>query len=103
MLICFLTLGLDTDASDDEIRKRYLELIRRHTPEKDPARFQVIADAYEKIKDRRTRIVHQVLGGMAISDPDPYLLALFRAARPEKRSPGLRELLSDAGLQERSF
>ncbi len=45
MLIHFLTLGLPTDAGDRQIREKYLELVRIHTPEKDPAGFRRINEA----------------------------------------------------------
>jgi DnaJ-class molecular chaperone len=44
-------LGLAVGASPEAIRARYLELIRRHTPEKDPSRFAEIRAAYDELRD----------------------------------------------------
>jgi len=49
MLSSYFILGLGLDVADEEIRKRYLELIKQYTPEKDPNRFQEITSAYEQI------------------------------------------------------
>ena len=38
MLAHYLTLGLPPSASPGEIRRRYLELIRRHPPSREPER-----------------------------------------------------------------
>lgn len=47
----FAVLGLSKTASEEEIRQRYLDLVRQHPPEKDPARFREIHSAYESAKD----------------------------------------------------
>ncbi|MCP4692255.1 MAG: J domain-containing protein [Desulfobacterales bacterium] len=95
MLSCHLTLGLEIGASDQEIRKRYLELIKRHTPEKDPEQFRKITAAYEKIKTPRLRIHTKLFGAMDEKDLDAALLDLCRAGKPSRRRAGLRELLDD--------
>lgn len=51
----YYVLDVDERADDDTIRKAYLKAIRRFTPEKSPDRFQLIARAYEEIKDRQHR------------------------------------------------
>lgn len=45
-------LGLERDASPDEIKRAYFRLIRKHSPEKDPEGFQEIRRAYEYLKDK---------------------------------------------------
>lgn len=49
-------LGLPTDSDDEAIRLRYLELVRRHTPEHDPERFAAVHAAYESLRDLDTRL-----------------------------------------------
>ena len=43
----FVVLGLSTDASEEAIRARYLELVKQHPPEKDPQKFREIHAAYQ--------------------------------------------------------
>ena len=47
----FAVLGLAASASLDDVRRRYLELTRQFTPERDPERFAEIRAAYEKARD----------------------------------------------------
>jgi curved DNA-binding protein CbpA len=44
-------LGLPRHASEHDVRRRYLELVRAHPPERDPARFQQIHAAYKAAED----------------------------------------------------
>ncbi|HID56212.1 TPA: hypothetical protein EYP37_06765 [Candidatus Poribacteria bacterium] len=49
-------LGLDRDASQEEIRKAYFKLVKRFTPERDGERFKEIRAAYEQLRDLRKRV-----------------------------------------------
>jgi hypothetical protein len=93
MLAHYLTLGLEEGATDEQIRSRYLELIKTHPPEKDAQRFQDIAHAYEAIKDRRARIYSRIFAGRNTGDVETALLYLVRAGRPKPKRVGLQELL----------
>ncbi len=44
-------LGLEHSADPEAIRRRYLELVRRHSPEREPERFAAIRRAYDEIRD----------------------------------------------------
>jgi DnaJ-class molecular chaperone len=44
-------LGLEADAGEDEIRQRYLTLVREFPPERNPDRFAVIRHAYDQLRD----------------------------------------------------
>ncbi len=44
-------LGLPRHASEQDVRRRYLELVREFPPERDPARFQQIHAAYKAAED----------------------------------------------------
>jgi DnaJ-domain-containing protein 1 len=48
-------LGLETDATDAEVKKRYRDLIKQNHPDKggDPKEFMKIRKAYTKIMDAR--------------------------------------------------
>jgi len=100
MLSSYFILDLDLSATDEEIRKRYLELIKSNTPEKDPDRFQEITSAYEQIKTHRSRIRGKLFGPLSISDAEESLLSLGRARTAVRRRAGLKELLDDASLCE---
>ena len=52
----FLVLEVGPDAGDDDVKRRYLALVRQFSPERDPERFQEIRAAYEAIRDRRGRL-----------------------------------------------
>ncbi len=52
----FFALDLDLDASDEQVARRYHELVASHPPDVDPERFIVIRAAYERLRTRRDRI-----------------------------------------------
>jgi hypothetical protein len=52
----FSVLGVAEDASDAEIRSRYLALVREHPPDRAPERFQEYRAAYEALGDGRKRL-----------------------------------------------
>jgi curved DNA-binding protein CbpA len=52
----YLILRVSPRAGDAEIRRAYLEAVRRFPPEREPERFQSIARAYEQIRDEKSRL-----------------------------------------------
>lgn len=44
-------LGLNADAGTEQIRERYLTLVRENPPQNDAERFRQIQSAYESIRD----------------------------------------------------
>ncbi len=99
MLTHYLTLGLAPDADDEAIRRRYLEAVKRYSPEKDPEMFQRITEAYEALKDPRTRVRGWLFGPLSVKDSDAALMNLAgaRTRRLERRRIGLRELVERSG------
>ncbi len=99
MLTYYLTLGLTPDADDETIRRRYLERVKRYSPEKDPEMFQHITEAYEALKDPRMRVRERLFGVLRVKDTDTALmnLAAARTRCPERRRVGLPELTAAAG------
>lgn len=85
-------LGLATDCSDDCIRRRYLELIRTHTPDRDPERFALVRGAYDKLRDPITRLEYRLFRA-GEEDSIEALLADTRAATPMRRAT-VEELLA---------
>lgn len=57
----FSVLGVDENAGDEEIKRRYLELVRAFPPDRDPARFQAYRAAYEALRDERKRLERKLL------------------------------------------
>lgn len=49
-------LGLTSDATEEEIRQRYLALVRQHPPDRDPERFAEIRAAYDQLRDPITNL-----------------------------------------------
>lgn len=49
-------LNLNPSASDEAIRRRYLELVREFPPERAPQRFAEIRKAYDELRDPVERV-----------------------------------------------
>lgn len=96
MLTHYLTLGLAPGASDEEIRRSYLQLVKENPPARSPERFRMIASAYEAIKDRRSRVRSAVLGTSDSPDCEAALLELRRA----RSLRGARLRLKDIAIAE---
>ncbi len=91
MLEHFFVLGLRPDAGASEIRNRYLELVKKYSPEQSPREFRRINAAYEAIKEKRERIAHQILS--LDKRPEESLRQLARARPVQRRRVGLKTLL----------
>ena len=77
-------LGLPRDAGEADVRKRYLELVRRHPPDRAPERFAEIRAAYEALRDPVARLQSQLFD-LTSQDSMPAIVAevagRIRAAR----------------------
>ncbi|MFN0006563.1 MAG: DnaJ C-terminal domain-containing protein [Planctomycetota bacterium] len=63
----YATLGVSRDASEEEIRRAYRKLARKHHPDVDKTagatqRFAQIGEAYEVLKDKKKRERYDALG-----------------------------------------
>lgn len=56
----YLILGVASDADDEAIRAAYLAAVKACPPERDPARFVALREAYEAIGNRRARLAHEL-------------------------------------------
>ena len=50
----YLVLNVPMDADDKTIRNAYLTAVKAAAPDRNPDRFQAVADAYERIKTERS-------------------------------------------------
>lgn len=53
-------LGLPRHAGEEEIRRRYLELVRESPPDRDPERFAAVRAAYDAVRDPVRRLEAQL-------------------------------------------
>lgn len=53
-------LGLSAQASDAEIRGRYLELVRQFPPDRAPERFAQVRAAFDELRDPIERLQRQL-------------------------------------------
>ncbi len=53
-------LGISKDTGDAEIKQAYLQKVKRHPPDRDQDQFQRIHNAYNAIKDHKSRIRYQL-------------------------------------------
>lgn len=56
----FATLGLSSGATDEEIRAKYLQLVRENPPDRAPERFAEIRAAYEDLRDPARHLADQI-------------------------------------------
>lgn len=98
MISAYIVLGLRRDATDPQIRQRYLELVRAHPPSRDPDQFRLVAAAYEALKTPEARVETRLFSVENYSSFDEVVAEMERAAAPEWSPPGLRELVEVEGL-----
>jgi DnaJ-class molecular chaperone len=100
MLTHYLVLGLTPEATDADIRKHYLTLVKRHPPESDPMMFAKITHAYEAVKDVRSRIHSRIFDAVTQKDPEAALLELASAPPLIRNPAGFAELLAAAAASD---
>ena len=70
-------LGIDNQVDDQTVRLAYLELVRLYPPDRAPERFRRIHDAYEQLKDERSRLSYYLF------DCDPGMSLPFEVLREQ--------------------
>lgn len=92
----FAVLGLPPGSDEASVRARYLELVKRHPPERDPVRFRAIHAAYQAARDPLA-IAQQLIDPPADAAPHPWKQIIDRH---RERPPRLRpDLLLSLGNQ----
>jgi curved DNA-binding protein CbpA len=81
----YLILGVQPRAGDLEIRRAYLDAIRKFPPEHEPEHFQTISHAYEQIRDEKSRL-NYLLFDRASSGTTPFeVLTNYCAVSPVQK------------------
>lgn len=87
-------LGISTAADDNAVRKAYLELVRQSPPDTAPEIFKKINNAYEQLKDEKSRLKY-FLFDREIPADTPFQAFLQHVTFFEKRSPMSYEKLKE--------
>ena len=88
----YQVLELPPDSNDESIRRRYLELVRRYSPERFPEKFAAIRSAYESLRDLDTRLQHRLFEAGTNETVDA-LIEEITCGTPRRRIP-LQTLLA---------
>ena len=98
MISAYIVLGLPRDATDAQIRQRYLELVRAHPPSRDPDQFKLVAAAYEALKTPESRVATRLFSTEGYSSFEEVVAEMEQAAAPAWSPPSLPELVEAEGL-----
>ena len=93
----FGELGVDENADDEAIKRRYLALVRAYPPDRHPERFQALRVAYEAISGRRERMAWKLFqtNGAALARLKLHCLAAPDADRHRPPKATVTALLLD--------
>jgi curved DNA-binding protein CbpA len=84
----YFILGVKEDATNEQIRKAYLDMVRTYPPERDPERFRHINGAFESIKNEKARASYFVLKSKTeITSPFNAFLTAFKYETERKCMP----------------
>ena len=92
-------LGVDENATDAEIKEAYLRGVKQHPPERDPARFEQLHQAYDTVKDIKSRISHALFSRPS-ADFDALLDRAFSGGPPAPLSASDFQALLRAGVND---
>jgi DnaJ-class molecular chaperone len=76
----YAVLGVGAEADNDEIRAAYLTRLKQFPPDRSPAEFEQIRDAYELLRDRRRRAQYTFFS----VDPDAPLGSLLEGMENQR-------------------
>jgi curved DNA-binding protein CbpA len=77
-------LGVELNATDEQIRAAYLAKITEHPPDRSPTEFERIRDAYDTLRDPRRRM-NEILHSR---DSLPSISSIFAGLEPERQYVG---------------
>lgn len=95
MYVFYKMLGVEEGADDQTIRRAYLELVKKFSPERHPDQFKRITRAFEGVKDRRARVRSKLMGTSAAYSLWSDALEDFLNLQPRAKvsCPGLKDLV----------
>ncbi|MCH5372587.1 MAG: J domain-containing protein [Planctomycetes bacterium] len=79
-------LGIDASADSQQIRARYLELVREYSPERAPEKFAEIRAAYDTLRDPVVSLEKRLFD-LRTADTFDTLIALERESFRQRRIP----------------
>ena len=82
----YQVLGVDASADSQQIRARYLALVREHPPERNPEKFAEIRAAYDSLRDPVVRLQNRLFD-LRTADTFDTLLASERQKLQRRRIP----------------
>jgi DnaJ-class molecular chaperone len=82
----YLVLGIDTNADSDQIRARYLALVREYPPERSPEKFAEIRAAYDNLRDPVVGLEKRLFD-LRVADTFDTLLASEKQTFQHRRIP----------------
>ena len=88
----YILLGINHDANDVDVKQAYLKKVRDYPPERYPEQFRRIRQAYELLKDEKSRMAYRLFYQEPLSSSE-VLAALFIE---QKRSVPTEKLLLNA-------
>ena len=81
----YAVLGLGPGAEDERIRAAYLAKLKQFPPDRSPAEFEQVRDAYELLRDRRRRAQHTLFS----VNPEARLESLLDSGDNDRKFVGL--------------
>jgi hypothetical protein len=77
-------LGIGVNATPEEIREKYLELVKQYPPDRDPARFAEIRDAFDQLNDPVDSLRKQLFHTTSIDSIDAIIADLQSNLRHQR-------------------
>lgn len=81
----YAVLDVGPDADDERIRAAYLNKVKQFPPDRSPAEFEQVRDAYELLRDRRRRTQYTLFS----ANPEAPLESLLDGMASQRRFAGL--------------
>ena len=90
-------LGITVKTDDKAVRASYIKLIKKYPPEREPEKFKMLNNAYNALKDEKSRHKYFLFNTDAwIDSPFEALFDDFQTTKGQRIPPGpekMREFL----------
>jgi curved DNA-binding protein CbpA len=80
----YAVLGISLNADDERIRAAYVAKVKQFPPDRSPAEFEEVRDAYNLLRDRRGRAQHTLFS----INPEAPLQSLLEGIDNDRRFAG---------------